>query len=454
MTDFEHTPLPLQPTLSKEQKDLIFGSAPLLAPQKYGLKITTEMYKNMLDENQALKNVFNLSKQASLGQQFALSKALEAYALNIHDLSPILPVVISIANKHASLSIAPWMYNVVGHYLIGAIVTVLAKDNILFEGALMAAWVDAYWYLAHVFIGLEADLYKTAGWSGWKEFKVMKRVPETPDITSFYLKPVDGTSLKAFKPGQYISVQLTVDELGCKQSRQYSLSESFDPAYLRISVRRDPGAKVLTASGAADPSTNPATHPAFVSNLLHSKALEGSTVEVASPFGEFILDDSTFPLVLISGGVGVTPVLSMLNTVTSAGAPTREVTWIQSVRTLQDHAFRNHIDELVAKYPNKIATATYYTSLSEKAPELDSIRAEALSAAPSADRQLFGGHIALSSDVGRFDAKVLHLGDGDAQYYICGPAAFMDVVEVQLQSLGVDAKRIHTEKFAGDKPSF
>ncbi|KAF8308487.1 putative flavohemoglobin [Clavulina sp. PMI_390] len=460
MLDFKTTPLPPRPSLSDDQKKLVFDSVPVL--QAHGTKITEEMYKNMLGENSSLRDVFNHSKQASGAQQYALAQALEAYARNIYNLEPILPTIRSIANKHASLSIEPWMYNIVGHYLVDALSTVLPLQKVAFDGALKTAWIDAYWYLAHEFIGLEAGLYQSAGWLGWKPFKVVKRVPETSDIASFYLEPVDGTDLKAFKAGQYISVQLTVDELNCKQSRQYSLSDSSNSKYLRISVSRDPGARILTPSGSVDPSGGATHYPAFVSNLLHSKVFEGATIEVASPFGEFLLDDSTAPLVFISGGVGLTPLLSMLNTIAGTSKETalpRRVTWIQSVRKVSDLAFGQHIDNLVKTFPSSISTVTYYTGLKNGAPEVDAARTKTLAIAPSAHRQVFGGRIAFAPKVATadtdtsFDASVLYLGNKEAHYYICGPAPFMSEAQRQLEGLGVEAIRIHTEKFAGDKPA-
>lgn len=141
-----------------------------------------------------------------------------AYAQNIDDLTPVLPVVERLCNKHASLHILPAHYAIVGEHLLQAIGQVVGTD--VFSGELYEAWVVAYWQLAHICINREAELYKQAGWVGWKEFVVTKKVKETDEITSFYLAPKDKTPLPAFKPGQYISVQTFVKELGVKQSRQ------------------------------------------------------------------------------------------------------------------------------------------------------------------------------------------------------------------------------------------
>lgn len=122
-------------------------------------------------------------------------------------------------NKHASLGITPDQYAIVGKYLLGAIGDVVGTE--VFSGDLYDAWVDAYWHLARIFFSREEELYKSAAWRGWKEFVVEKKVNEAEDVTSFYFAPKDGKPLPSYKPGQYISVQKFITELGFNQSRQY-----------------------------------------------------------------------------------------------------------------------------------------------------------------------------------------------------------------------------------------
>lgn len=158
-----------------------------------------------------------MSSQRGL-QAEALARAVYAYAANIEDLTPILPIVERIAQKHASVHVAPSHYAVVGKHLLEAITQVVGAD--VFKGDLYEAWGAAYWNLAHVFINREHELYEAAQWVGWREFVVAKKVWETEEVTSFYLKPRDGKPLEPYRPGQYISVQKFVPELGLQQSRQ------------------------------------------------------------------------------------------------------------------------------------------------------------------------------------------------------------------------------------------
>lgn len=151
-------------------------------------------------------------------QAEALFRGVYAYAVHIDDLTPILPVVERISNKHASLGITPDQYAIVGKYLLGAISDVVGAET--FSGELYDAWVDAYWNLARIFIKREEDLYQTAAWRGWKEFIVRQKVDEAADIISFYFAPKDGKPLPRYRPGQYISVQKYIKGLGFNQSRQ------------------------------------------------------------------------------------------------------------------------------------------------------------------------------------------------------------------------------------------
>lgn len=147
-----------------------------------------------------------------------MARSVYGYAANIDDLTPVLPVVERLCNKHASLGIQPQQYTIVGKHLLEAITEIVGKD--VFKGDLYDAWFAAYWQLAQICINREAELYKGAAWAGWKDFVVRNKVQETDDITSFYLVPKDGSPLPSYKPGQYISVQRFVNDLGFNQSRQ------------------------------------------------------------------------------------------------------------------------------------------------------------------------------------------------------------------------------------------
>ena len=151
-------------------------------------------------------------------QPDVLARAVYGFVANIEDPTPIIPFIERIAHKHTSLSIQPEHYKIVGKYLTEAAVEVLGAD--VLQGELYDAWLAAYWQLAHIFIDREAELYATAAWLGWKDFVVSKKVKESDDITSFYLVPKDGVALPSYKPGQFISVQRFIEDLGYKQSRQ------------------------------------------------------------------------------------------------------------------------------------------------------------------------------------------------------------------------------------------
>ena len=171
-----------------------------------------------------------------------------------------------------------------------------------------------------------------------------------------------------------------------------------------------------------------------MSNLLHATVNEGDTVELAYPFGEFFLDDSTAPVVLISAGVGLTPLLSMLNTLVSIESK-RPVSWIQAVRNGRVHAFKAHIASVAKANPEQVKTSIFYSE-----PVEDDVRGR--------DYDFLG-----RLDVDKVDRAVLRLDDPSAQYYVCGPEAFMADMSKALKARGVGGSRIHAEVFgAGATP--
>jgi len=159
--------------------------------------------------------------------------------------------------------------------------------------------------------------------------------------------------LPEYKPGQYIGVNVFIDELdgGVWQPRQYSLSDAPGNAFLRISVKRELGIDVGEPKHAA--------HDGYVSNILHERKMEGDVISVSHPMGDFYLEekneDKDTPVVLISAGVGLTCLMSILNTLI-AKKSAKLISWIQGARDSSTRAFKKEIDTLAANNPNIHAT--------------------------------------------------------------------------------------------------
>lgn len=406
--------------LTPEQTVLIKASVPVL--KEHGLDITRIFYTNMIAAHSELENIFNKANQVELHQPKALAHALFAYASHINDLGVLSPAVELIANKHASLYIRPEQYGIVGEYLLAAMKDVLG-DALTPE--LHEAWAVAYWQLANIFIKKEESIYAAAeGWTDWRDFKIARKVVESKEITSFYLEPVDGEKLPAFKPGQYISVQIEVPSLGHMQTRQYSLSDAPRDDYYRISVKREAG---------LDPKAKRSTcHPGLVSNIMHDLKNVGDTVRVSHPQGDFFLDHThaaeDWPIVLVSGGVGLTALTSMLNSLVARHS-TRPISWIHAARSNDVRAFGHHLRQI------------QQTS--------DNVQAVFFDARPSPDLVLGKDYdYAGKLDLSRLDKEnELFVWDPRTQYYICGPTGFMLDTEKSLVDLGIGKERIKMELF-------
>ena len=391
--------------LTADQIARVKATAPVLA--EHGANITKHFYKRMFANHPELKNLFNQAHQQSGGQPEALARAVYAYAANIDNLGALGGAVTHIANKHASLNIRAEHYPIVGENLLASIAEVLG-DAV--DPATLDAWAAAYGQLAGILIGAEQNLYDGAAWSGFRPFVVMRKEMESDEITSFYLKPSDGGKVCDFTPGQYVSVKRFVKAIGVDQPRQYTLSDAPNGQWLRISVKRERPANV------------PAGH---ISNGLHDGVETGSIVEVSAPMGEFTLDRAkTTPVVLISGGVGITPMVSMLASLAGEGSA-RPVAFVHACRHGRVHAFRQWVNEIVAARPNVSRTVFY-------------------EAAGGEDRQGVDFDLVGRMDLSKVAGKVLL---PDADYYVCGPVEFMRAQQQALIASGVDAARIHTEVF-------
>lgn len=399
--------------LSQQTIDIVKSTAPVL--DQHAETLTRHFYKRMFAHNPEVLPFFNPANQTSGSQQKALAGAICAYAANIDNLEVLGGAVELIAQKHVSLMIKPEHYPVVGANLLASIREVLGAGA---TEEVVNAWAEAYGFLAEILIGREAQIYKTHtdtpnGWEGFSNFRVIKKEQESDVITSFYLVPSIGAGIPTFKPGQYITVRVPTP-CGHTTMRNYSLSSTPDQDYFRISVKREAGAKADTPQG-------------FVSNFLHDQVNVDSVIEVGPPCGEFFLDEETQhhrPLVLLAAGIGITPILSMLQTALKT-MPERQIFLVHACVNERVQAFRQTLDDLNAQHKN--LTVRYCYS----------------DAAPS------GTQRSAHHSTGLVDAALIEsfVPERDADYYFCGPKPFMVSIYHQLLGWGIPAAQVHFEFF-------
>ncbi|MBU9301042.1 MULTISPECIES: NO-inducible flavohemoprotein [Burkholderia] len=398
--------------LTQQTKDIVKATAPVLA--QHGYDIIQCFYRRLFDAHPELKNVFNMTHQQQGQQQQALARAVYAYAENIEDPGSLAAVLKNIANKHASLGVRPEHYPIVGEHLLGAIKETLGDAA---TDAIVSAWALAYGNLADLLAGMESGLYEQAatrvgGWTGWRTFIVRDKRPESSVITSFVLEPADGRPVANFEPGQYVSVAVDVPTLGLQQIRQYSLSDMPNGRTYRISVKREGGGPYP---------------PGYVSCLLHDHVNVGDEVRLAAPYGCFHIDvDASTPIVLISGGVGLTPMISMLKR--AIEDPKRQVVFVHGARNSGVHAMRDRLRETARTHTNFSLIVFYDDPLPQDLPGRDY------------------DHAGLVDVNAIKDAILLP----DADYYICGPVPFMRLQHDALKQLGIPEARIHYEVFGPD----
>jgi nitric oxide dioxygenase len=395
-------------SLSDIATDIIKATVPAL--EAHGLAITKRMYERMFQDAE-IRDLFNQSHHGESGSQpKALAAAIVAYARNIDNLGVLASRVERIAQKHVGLNIKAEHYPVVGASLLGAIKDVLgdaATDEI------MAAWGDAYALLADVLIAREKAIYEEhaaapGGWTDWREFTVESTRPESDIVRSFRLRPADGGPVMRHRPGQYLTFALELPEHGLLK-RNYSISSGPDGTSYRITVKRE---------------AEPGVPPGIVSNWLHDHADTGATLKVAPPAGEFYLNEETQrPVVLISGGVGLTPMVSMLEAIVQAGHG--RATWfIHGARNGRVHAMRDHIREKAQT--GNVVVRTYYQT-----PDASDVQGRDY------------------DEAGLIDAEWIACNTParEATYYLCGPRPFLRAYVSGLARNGIPLGHIRYEFF-------
>lgn len=388
--------------LSAASRPYIEASVPVL--REHGLAITRHFYAAMFAAHPELKNLFNMGNQANGAQQVSLASALFAYAANIDNSAALAPVASRIAHKHASVGLKPAHYPIVARYLLAAIKEVLGASA---TPELLVAWDEAYWLLAGELIAAEARLIERAGPRN-ADF-VVARVTEVrrecEDVISYYLQTEEGRSPGSFKPGQYVSIAVDFAD-GSRQIRQYSLSDAPEQNHWRITVKRELAPVI-----------------GRVASHLLANVQRGGALLVSAAYGDFHPSlASERPLALISAGVGITPMISALHALPAHD--TRPVLFAYAARSVSHHPLRTDLTQAHQRLAN-LRSQVWYED------------AEGLS--KHGDGKARHGRMELTQ--GLIDAYQ------QADFYLCGPLAFMREQWRSLLALGIAPERLHREVF-------
>lgn len=390
--------------LSAETIARVRDSVPALSA--HGAAITQAMYGRLFEDDH-IRALFNHGNQGEGGAQVhALAAAILGYAQNIENLGALAPVVERIAQKHIGYHILPEHYPYVARALLGALEDVLGAAA---TPELLAAWGEAFWFLADILKARETVIRgeierSRGGWEGWRAFRVEIKIRESEVITSFVLRPVDGEPVLAHRPGQYLTLRL--DRAGAEPlKRNYSISSAANGETYRISVKREP-------QGAA-------------SRWLHDFVGEGDVIHTTPPAGDFFLPSKPQrPVVLLSGGVGLTPMVSMVETI-AAEHPGLETHYVHGTTSSATHAMDDHVRAL-SRASRNIRVATFYSQPAET---------DAAGETHDVD-----GNVTI-------DWLKANTPLTEADVYLCGPKPFLRAFVSGLSLAGVPSDKIHYEFF-------
>lgn len=375
-------------------------------------EIASRFYTHMFQEHpELLDGLFNRGNQADGRQQQALAGSIAAYAgFLVNDPTHLPDHLLSrIAHKHVSLGLAPDQYQVVHDNLMWAIVDVLGEAV---TPEVAAAWDEVYWLMANTLINKERGLYDAVRLSPetvWRTWRVTQRIQETADVVTFVVERTDEREVKPSLPGQYVTIRMKMPD-GVLQPRQYSLTRADDGQHRHFAVKR------VRTEGKPDGE---------MSNLLHDHVQVGDEVTLSAPFGDVVLEYTDRPVVLASAGIGVTPMAGMLSHLVKSGSR-RRVTFLHAGDSPGSFALREQVSADLAALPDA-HMATWYLHPGD------------------------GGEGTSGADVrsGFMDVRAVDL-PSDAEYYLCGPVAFMQAVRTALIAAGVPARDIQYEVFGPD----
>lgn len=265
-----------------------------------------------------------------------------------------------------------------------------------------------------------APVEKALGWEGYREFVVQRRVMEDGAQTacSFYLVPVDGQPLPGYKPGQFLTFKLPIPDMATGEPKNvvrcYSLSDRPRPNYYRITVKRVPA-----------PPDRPDLPGGLSSGFLHDHVQEGMQLAVKAPSGHFhLMEQEPLPVVLVAGGIGLTPMLSIVNSMLHSGNP-REVWLFYGVRNGAEHVMKEHFHELARQHPN------FHLHVCYSRPDEQDVEGMDYQHRGHADINLL-----------RLTLKLVRY-----QFYVCGPRAMMESLIPALEEWGVATNDIYYESF-------
>lgn len=386
--------------ISKANEEIIQATLPVVASNLGS--IVNKFYELLLTNHPELTNVFNITNQKTGTQPQALGSSIATFAMNYKDINSIRSMIEMIAHKHCSVGVKPEQYAIVGTTLLAAIDAVLGAAV---TDEIRNAWAEFYWEFANILIKEEGDLYSTK-YSDFKGFKLVNKVDEAKNAFSLYLEPLDGV-INNLSPGQYISIKVNLGTT--EQIRQYSVSDFVENKYIRITLKREANYDEDTIA---------------VSEFIYKNLQINDICQISAPFGTFTLDDNSNNMVFISAGIGITPLMCMLESI-HKNNDKRKVQFVYLTENSDYHVFKQQLSDIQLANCSK---HVYYSNPNEN----DVLGKDY-------ENTLFN------------EQEIQNLASANTTYYLCGSNNLIDSVTTVLVKNGVSDSNIRHEVFLPNK---
>lgn len=443
-----YPPLPEVPGVSAGSLALVGASLPLVA--KAGTGFTGHFYGRLFEAHPELLNTFNVTNQKTGKQRAALFGAIARSATGLLTNGQLpLDMLEGVCQKHCALNVLPTHYDVVGEHIVGTIVDLLDPGE-----SILNAWIELYGSLAGYMIRREEEIYREVesrpgGWRGTRQFTVAKKRSQSSSITEFEFVPNDRKPICNFQSGQYVTVWVKPpqEQSEYRQPRHYSIINSPSSSLIDdVANNNTPNSYKIAVRKQPD---------GLVSTYLHDWVEEGDVIDLSPPMGDFTIANAHHlwtaaenapPVVLLSAGVGMTPMLSMLHTLEDnayfdecgdrceGDDHAQKLLWLHGAKNGQEHAFKDYLVSMGKEHPDHVTRRVWYSE-----PNDDD-------AIVMGDKNTAPYHFSGQMDLEQVK-HYLPLDHDSALYYFCGPLPFMESIQKQLLEFGVPEDRLHCESF-------
>ncbi|WP_267740701.1 globin domain-containing protein [Myroides injenensis] len=396
--------------LSNHQKKIVLQTADSL--RKNSGDLLNVFYTTLFEQHPEVLNIKNLGDLQQTETQSHILSTIITCVEKIAKTQNINELINTLKQQYAKLEISPEQYEIMGSYFIQAIMKVLKHEAV---AETRQAWETAAQQIVDIILANDIEQNITINSTNpleneWNTFVVKSKVEESDDVISLYLTPISQTCIIRHLPGQYLQLKMFLPSLNKEVTANYSISSTPNEEYYRITIKRvHKDAKSMQEQ---------------LTNYLYDHLAELDLVALTNPKGNFTLNTNTRDKVFLSGGIGQSPLISMLETIEANNYGNHKIVWIHTSKNKSVQAFKNKIRYIANNYP-LVTPIMFYDQIDET----------------TADLTQYQGQI-------DFDKIKEYTFTNNADYYLSGSKEFVEKLKSDLKARNINENQIFFQEYA------